>query len=274
MKMETEEIFRHYSPQEAEREHHFAENRQNEKYGKPVFTMPEKEEKTTLMTAIREIVSNFRFRMPSIHYVKTSVLLFIITSFTFFYSGDNKAHKQTLSVENVFAQEEEKKEITDEEREKQREIEQAVKFYKEKEKGEVEVIKNLKLLNELKERQKSLEEKEMELKNKESQIKTIESSIDTKLADMQTLKNQLEELITMRKDLGEKNIKQLVKVYESMKPAEAAIVIEKLEEDIAVQVLKRMLGKKAGKILDVMNPAKTVRLSGEIARINPPEKEE
>jgi flagellar motility protein MotE (MotC chaperone) len=54
---------------------------------------------------------------------------------------------------------------------------------------------------------------------------------------------------------------QLTKIYETMAPEEAALRIEQLPRDLAVQVLSRLKSKTASAILAQVKPAKAAKLT-------------
>lgn len=126
------------------------------------------------------------------------------------------------------------------------------------------------LLKSFEKKREELAKKENEIKLKEEQLNTIEQSIQQKLNELSAIKSDIEKLITLRKDLEEKSINHLVKVYSTMPPAEAAAQIEKLDRDITIQILSRMKGKSAAKILSNINPATAVQISEQIVKKKPP----
>jgi len=56
-------------------------------------------------------------------------------------------------------------------------------------------------------------------------------------------------------------IKRLARVYEGMRPKEAASIMEKLERPFAVQILSEIKDRQAAKILGAMNPATAAELA-------------
>ncbi len=61
-------------------------------------------------------------------------------------------------------------------------------------------------------------------------------------------------------------LKRLTRMYERMRPKEAASVLEKLERPLAVSVLSEMKEREAAKILGVMNPATAAEMTQLIGR--------
>ncbi|MBI4379421.1 MAG: hypothetical protein HY578_10030 [Nitrospinae bacterium] len=129
---------------------------------------------------------------------------------------------------------------------------------------------DLEILKSLEKKREELAKKEDEIKLKEEQLNLIQQNIQQKLNDLETIKSDIEKLILLRKDLEEKSINHMVKVYSAMSPAEAAAQIEKLDKDITIQILSRMKGKNAAKILGNINPALAAQISEQLVKKRPP----
>ena len=59
----------------------------------------------------------------------------------------------------------------------------------------------------------------------------------------------------------EAQVKRLARIYEGMRPKEAAAVLEKIERPLATQVLQEIKERPAAKILAAMNPAVAAELT-------------
>lgn len=59
----------------------------------------------------------------------------------------------------------------------------------------------------------------------------------------------------------------LIDVYSNMKPKQAALVLQTLEEPIAVRILAGMSGRKAGEILSSVRPDRAAALSAALTRL-------
>src|SRR3989338_8718615 len=119
---------------------------------------------------------------------------------------------------------------------------------------------DLELLKSFEKKREELSKKENEIKMKEEQLSMIQQNIQQKLTELEKIKADIEKLIIIRKDLEEKSINQLVKVYSAMSQAEAAAQVERLDRDITIQILSKMKGKSAAKILSNINPALAVQI--------------
>ncbi len=125
---------------------------------------------------------------------------------------------------------------------------------------------NIEILETIRKKNEELDARDAALTQKEQELNMLQATIEQKLQKMTEVQQKIEQLLTARKDLIDRSIKHLVKVYASMKPKEAAILIEKLDKDISIQLLSRMKGKNAAKILGKMDPGTATDLSDRIAK--------
>jgi flagellar motility protein MotE (MotC chaperone) len=72
-------------------------------------------------------------------------------------------------------------------------------------------------------------------------------------------------MVGIKKDLIEKNVKALVKAYSNMKPVQAAALLERMDEGIAIIIISRMKSRVAGKVLGAMNTRIAKGISEKIA---------
>ena len=59
--------------------------------------------------------------------------------------------------------------------------------------------------------------------------------------------------------------KQLVRVYERMRPKDAASIVEQLEIPLAVEILSQMPDRQAARILGAMTPERAARITAKLA---------
>lgn len=62
-----------------------------------------------------------------------------------------------------------------------------------------------------------------------------------------------------------KGFKKLAKIYSSMRPTDAAKILEKMETKLVVNLLTNMKGRNAAKILSSFSPTKAARISKKIS---------
>ncbi len=107
---------------------------------------------------------------------------------------------------------------------------------------------------ELEQRREALDRRELELKN---QAQTLTE----RLAELRGLTSKLQELRRERETKQEGRLAQLANVYGAMDPNEASILISRLEDNIALELLERMPEKKMGQVLAVMEKARAIDLT-------------
>lgn len=117
------------------------------------------------------------------------------------------------------------------------------------------------LISALMRRQRELDAREQELKVKEARLLSIEKDIETRIDELNGVRDRIEGFVKKIDAVNEDRVRKIVKIYDLMKPEEAALRLEKLNEDMAVMVLSSLNEKKTAKILAVMDVNKSVRLS-------------
>ena len=122
------------------------------------------------------------------------------------------------------------------------------------------------LLQNLAARREVINDREAELDQRESILAAAEARIDRKINEMKSLKTHIEDLIREKEQDEEEKILKLVKVYESMKPKQAAVIWNELEMPILLEVATRMREVKAADVMARMSPERARELTGELAR--------
>ena len=123
----------------------------------------------------------------------------------------------------------------------------------------------LRLNEDLAKRRMELDAREKALDTREAIMKASESQIDEKISEMSQLKSQIEQLLGQQ-DVQEKNrIQSLVKIYEGMKPKDAATIFNQMDMSVLLKVVSRMSERKLAPIVAAMDTARanelTVRLT-------------
>lgn len=128
----------------------------------------------------------------------------------------------------------------------------------------------LQLLKELSKRRKELDKTQDNITIKEQVLKATEGKLDQKMSELKALQAQLQELMKEydRKEQG--RIMSLVKIYENMKPRDAAKIFDELEMPTLIHVVSNMKEVKVAPILAGMNPVKARDLSMELAKQKTP----
>ena len=123
----------------------------------------------------------------------------------------------------------------------------------------------LRLIEIIERKNRDLQKREAELLAREENLKTLEKKIRQDLQKIEEAMARSEELAGAKKGMIEKNINSLSKVYSSMKPAQAAAILETVDEAIALQIISRMKSRVSGKILGKMKRSVAKSISERLA---------
>lgn len=123
------------------------------------------------------------------------------------------------------------------------------------------------LLQQLAERRDRVEKREQELEGRAALLKAAEARIDKKVDEMKTLQSTIEGLLASYDQEQEKKVASLVKIYENMKPKDAAKIFEELEMDVLLMVVERVNSRRLAPIMAAMNPQKAREVTVELSRL-------
>lgn len=123
------------------------------------------------------------------------------------------------------------------------------------------------ILQQLAERRDRVEKREQELEVRSAMLKAAESRIDKKVEEMKNLQATIEKLLASYDEQQEKKVASLVKIYESMKPKDAAKIFEELEMDVLLMVVERVNSRRLAPILAAMDPQKAREVTVELSRL-------
>lgn len=126
-------------------------------------------------------------------------------------------------------------------------------------KGELEVLQSLA------KRRETLEQRNEELRLRENLMAATEKRVEERIAKLKALEDQIKKLLRQHDKERDEQLNSLVKVYEKMKPKDAARIFEQLEMDILLQVTGRMKESKMAPVLAAMDPEKAKELTVELA---------
>ena len=121
------------------------------------------------------------------------------------------------------------------------------------------------VLLELRERRQELEAREAGLSSRESTAAAAEKKLSSRVEELQGLQKKLESLDASRRQQEDSAWQGLVKVYETMKPRDAAVIFNDLAMPVLLPVLDRMKETKAAAILAAMQPEKAREVTTQLA---------
>lgn len=121
------------------------------------------------------------------------------------------------------------------------------------------------MIETIEKKNRDLKKREEQIRLREQRLKTLEQNIQQDLKKIEAAIAKSEQQLGIQKDLVKKNVQALVKAYSSMKPQEAARLLEAINEDLALQIISGMKSKVAGKVLSKLDVKVAKQLSEKLA---------
>ncbi len=121
------------------------------------------------------------------------------------------------------------------------------------------------LLQDLRARRGELEQKATGLSEREALLAAAEKRLGARLTELGALQQRLEQMDAARKSREEADWQGMVKVYETMKPHDAATIFNDLDMPVLLQVLDRMKASKAAVVLGAMQPERARQVTAQLA---------
>lgn len=125
------------------------------------------------------------------------------------------------------------------------------------------------LIADLRDRREALEEKERRVDLREQLLASTEQRIDKKLEELQTIQARIESLVAQHEDREDKQIRNIVKVYEAMRPKDAGPIFQRLDLEIQAAVATLMKDSNMAAVLAEMDPESAKTLTVHLARRTP-----
>ncbi len=123
----------------------------------------------------------------------------------------------------------------------------------------------IEVLQQLARRRAALEQREQEMEMREGLLTAAEQRVESKISELKKLRKIVAELIKQHEAAEKDKIDALVKIYEKMKPKDAARIFNKLEISILLSVMKGMKEAKVAPILAAMDAKKAREVTAELA---------
>nr|WP_294509779.1 hypothetical protein [uncultured Rhodopila sp.] len=123
------------------------------------------------------------------------------------------------------------------------------------------------VLLDLRQRRQQLDALGESLTARESLLAAAEQKIAARVTELQSLQRRLEALDAAQKQKEDAGWQGLVKMYEAMKPRDAAAIFNDLALPVLLPVLDRMKDAKAAAVLSAMTPEKARDVTAELVQM-------
>jgi flagellar motility protein MotE (MotC chaperone) len=121
------------------------------------------------------------------------------------------------------------------------------------------------MIETIEKKNRELKRREEELRIKELRIKAIEAKVSKDLEKIDKGISESKQQLGIQDEKTKENVESLIKVYSSMKPEEAANLIEAIDDDLALRIVAGMKSKIAGKVLSKLDVKVAKRISETLA---------
>jgi flagellar motility protein MotE (MotC chaperone) len=125
----------------------------------------------------------------------------------------------------------------------------------------------LDLLQNLSKRRDELDVREKELDLKQKALDASEQRISSRIFEMKKLQEEVEKIVNSYKQQQQKDVQSLVKIYENMKPSDAATIFNQLQMPILLSVIGSMSERKVAPVLASMDPKRAKEVTEELAEL-------
>lgn len=126
-------------------------------------------------------------------------------------------------------------------------------------------VTEIEILESLSKRREELNKREEEISLKENILKVTEKRIQQKIDNIQSLMIEAKGILDQYNEKQKQETSALVKIYENMKPKDAARIFDELEMPILVEVSSRMKEAKLAAVLGLMSSERAKDLTIELA---------
>ncbi|MBT3765016.1 MAG: hypothetical protein HOB79_13730 [Rhodospirillaceae bacterium] len=123
------------------------------------------------------------------------------------------------------------------------------------------------LLQKLAERRDVLDGRAKELDMRVALMKAAETRIDKKIRELKAIERTIENLLAAHDQEQQKKTDKMVKIYQNMKPKDAARIFQELEINTLMLVVEKMSERKLAPIMAKMNPKKATEITVELSRL-------
>lgn len=110
------------------------------------------------------------------------------------------------------------------------------------------------LYKDLAKRRELLDKKEKEIGVREALLSAAERELDQKLRELTSLQTEIEASMKKRSAEEDARITSLVKIYEGMKPKDAASILNTMDLEVLLVIMTQMSERKSSPIMAEMNP--------------------
>lgn len=121
------------------------------------------------------------------------------------------------------------------------------------------------LLEDLRARRQALDTRESNIAARETMLAAAERRLTQRVDELSAMQARLEALDRAARDREDQNWRNLVRIYENMRPRDAARIFDELDMPVLLEVVARMKERSVAPILAGMQPERSRQVTSELA---------
>ncbi|WP_027390479.1 MotE family protein [Chrysiogenes arsenatis] len=113
-------------------------------------------------------------------------------------------------------------------------------------------------------REQELNEREARLSEREAQLQALQQRLNGQINTLDGVRARIEELLGTVEEKQQEKLAQVAKIYEAMKPKDAASVVAEMSPEEVASIFSAMNPRRVGAILDALgkvNPVHAAKIS-------------
>lgn len=126
------------------------------------------------------------------------------------------------------------------------------------------------VLRSLQARRETLDAREGEIGTREAAAAAAEARLSEQIAELKAVESKVQTLLAQMDEKADKRMADLVKSYESMKPKDAAVIFNGMEDSLLVDLAKSMKPATLAAVLSAMQPKRAETLTRLLANLSKP----
>lgn len=113
----------------------------------------------------------------------------------------------------------------------------------------------------LEQKEQELQRKEQQLQQEEKHLQQMKKEVEQKLQELIAIQKEIQSFRSEKAENKNASIRSLAQIYGTMKPKEAAKLLENMDEKLVVNLLSTMKANEAAEILSIMDFKKAAKIS-------------
>jgi len=132
------------------------------------------------------------------------------------------------------------------------------------------IHEGVQITKDLTKRREEIDRRMSELEQREAILQAAEKRIQQQVDELKGLQSSVQSAIAKYDEQEQARRQSLVRMFQNMKPSEAARIFEQMELPVLLELVEAMNERRAAPILAQMNPIRAQQVTSELARRRQP----